>query len=423
MNILKKIYCRIFQTCFRIALPVLPYREPELIDGFKHVPEVLKKHHISHILLVTDPGVYKLGLTKPLEKQLSKSQISCTIYKDTVANPTSANIEEAKDLYLAHGCQALLAFGGGSSMDCAKAVGARLARPNKPLAKMEGILKIWHKLPLLIAVPTTAGTGSETTLAAVITDADTHHKYAINDFNLIPDYAVLEPSVTYGLPPQLTATTGMDALTHAIEAYVSTANCDFTDPLALHAIKMIQRDLVDSYNGDMAKRDSMHNAQCLAGMAFSNALLGIVHSMAHKTGAAFADYGAHIIHGAANAMYLPKVIAFNAKDETAKERYGEIADFMKLGGETLDEKVALLIAYLRKMNDDLKIPHCIKNYGADSYPTEQGFVPEEVFLERLPEIAKNAIADACTGSNPRQPSQEEMEKLLKCCYYDTEVDF
>ena len=224
MNILKKIYCRIFQTCFRIALPVLPYREPELIDGFKHVPEVLKKHHISHILLVTDPGVYKLGLTKPLEKQLLKSEISCTIYKDTVANPTSANIEEAKDLYLAHGCQALLAFGGGSSMDCAKAVGARLARPNKPLAKMEGILKIWHKLPLLIAVPTTAGTGSETTLAAVITDADTHHKYAINDFNLIPDYAVLEPSVTYGLPPQLTATTGMDALTHAIEAYVSTLN-------------------------------------------------------------------------------------------------------------------------------------------------------------------------------------------------------
>ena len=218
MNTFKKIYCRIFQTCFRIALPFLPYREPELIDGFKNVPAVLKKHHISHILLVTDPGVYKLGLTKPLEKQLSKSQISCTIYKDTVANPTSANVEDAKDLYLDHECQALLAFGGGSSMDCAKAVGARLARPHKSLSKMEGILKIWHRLPLLIAVPTTAGTGSETTLAAVITDADTHHKYAINDFNLIPDYAVLEPSVTYGLPPQLTATTGMDALTHAIEA-------------------------------------------------------------------------------------------------------------------------------------------------------------------------------------------------------------
>ena len=212
-------------------------------------------------------------------------------------------------------------------------------------------------------------------------------------------------------------------MTHAIEAYVSTANCDYTDPLAIHAIEMIMNDLIPSYNGDMEARARMHNAQCLAGMAFSNALLGIVHSMAHKTGAIFADHGAHIIHGAANAMYLPKVIAFNAKDPTAKKRYGVIADYMHLGGSNDDEKVALLIKYLRKMNDDLNIPHCIKNYGADSYPCEQGFVPENVFLERLPEIAKNAILDACTGSNPRQPSQEEMEKLLKCCYYDTEVDF
>lgn len=235
--------------------------------------------------------------------------------------------------------------------------------------------------------------------------------------------AIVDPDLAETMPQKLVAHTGMDAMTHAVEAYVSTANCDFTDPLALHAIQMIQHDLVASYNGDMEKRASMHNAQCLAGMAFSNALLGIVHSMAHKTGAAFADYGAHIIHGAANAMYLPKVIAFNAKDETAKKRYGEIADFMKLGGNTPDEKVDLLIAYLRKMNDDLKIPHCISHYGPDSYPAEQGFVPEEVFLERLPEIAANAILDACTGSNPRQPNQEEMEKLLKCCYYDTEVDF
>ena len=225
------------------------------------------------------------------------------------------------------------------------------------------------------------------------------------------------------MPKKLVAHTGMDAMTHAIEAYVSTCNCDYTDPLALHAIEMIQENLVDSYNGNSECREKMHNAQCLAGMAFSNALLGIVHSMAHKTGAAFADYGAHIIHGAANAMYLPKVIEFNAKDETAAKRYAKIADFMNLGGSTVEEKVQLLIEYLRGMNDKLNIPHCIKNYGADSYPTEQGFVPEDVFLAKLPEIAKNAIADACTGSNPRQPSQEEMEKLLKCCYYDTKVDF
>ena len=186
---------------------------------------------------------------------------------------------------------------------------------------------------------------------------------------------------------------------------------------------MIQADLVKSYNGDMAARARMHNAQCLAGMAFSNALLGIVHSMAHKTGAIFQDYGAHIIHGAANAMYLPKVIAFNAKDPTAKKRYGVIADYLHLEGSNDDEKIASLIKYLRGMNDQLKIPHCIKNYGADSYPCEQGFVPENVFLERVHDIAVNAIADACTGSNPRQPSPEEMEKLLKCCYYDTDVDF
>ena len=193
--------------------------------------------------------------------------------------------------------------------------------------------------------------------------------------------------------------------------------------MAIHAIEMIQRDLVDSYNEDMTARDNMHIAQCLAGVAFSSGLLGIVHSMAHKTGAVFADYGAHIIHGAANAMYLPKVIAYNARDLVAKQRYGVIADYMHLDGANDDEKVAALIEYIRGLNDKLNIPHGIKFYGADSYPTEQGFVPEEVFLERLPEIAKNAILDACTGSNPRQPDQAEMEAVLKCAYYDTEVDF
>jgi len=237
--------------------------------------------------------------------------------------------------------------------------------------------------------------------------------------------AIVDPELAETMPKKLVAHTGMDAMTHAIEAYVSTANSDYTDPLAIHAIEMIMKDLVPSYNGDMTARDHMHDAQCLAGMAFSNALLGIVHSMAHKTGAIFADYGAHIIHGAANAMYLPKVIAFNAKDPTAKKRYGVIVDYMGIAdkADSDDVKVEKLIAFLRGMNDQLNIPHCIKHYGADSYPCEQGFVPENVFLERLPEIAKNAIADACTGSNPRQPSQDEMEKLLKCCYYDTEVDF
>ena len=319
----------------------------------------------------------------------------------------------------------IVAMGGGSPIDAAKAMWIKYEYPDitfEEMCKVFGMPKL-RKKAHFCAISSTSGTATEVTAFAVITDYEKGIKYPLADFEITPDVAIVDPDLAETMPQKLVAHTGMDAMTHAIEAYVSTANCDFTDPLALYAIRMIQADLVDSYNGDMAKRVSMHNAQCLAGMAFSNALLGIVHSMAHKTGAAFADYGAHLIHGAANAMYLPKVIAFNAKDETAAKRYSVISDEMKLGGETTEEKIKLLIAYLRGMNDKLNIPQCIKNYGKDSYPTEQGFVPEDVFLERLHDIAVNAIADACTGSNPRQPSVEEMEKLLKCCYYDTEVDF
>ncbi len=319
----------------------------------------------------------------------------------------------------------IVAMGGGSPIDAAKAMWIKYEHPEctfEDMCKVFGIPALRNKAHFC-AISSTSGTATEVTAFAVITDYAKGIKYPLADFEITPDVAIVDPDLAETMPKKLVAHTGMDAMTHAIEAYVSTAHCNYTDPLALHAIRMIQSDLVPSYEGDMAKRDAMHDAQCLAGMAFSNALLGIVHSMAHKTGAAFAECGAHIIHGAANAMYLPKVIAFNAKDPEAKKRYGEIADFMQLGGANDDEKVELLIKHLRGMNDALNIPQCIKHYGADSYPCEQGFVPEEVFLAKLHDIAVNAIADACTGSNPRQPSVEEMEKLLKCCYYDTEVDF
>lgn len=319
----------------------------------------------------------------------------------------------------------IVAMGGGSPIDAAKAMWIKYEYPEttfEDMCKVFGLPKLRTKAHFC-AIPSTSGTATEVTAFSVITDYEKGIKYPLADFEITPDVAIVDPALAETMPQKLVAHTGMDAMTHAVEAYVSTCNCDYTDPLAIFAIKMIQRDLIGSYNGDMEKRASMHNAQCLAGMSFSNALLGIVHSMAHKTGAAFDDYGAHIIHGAANAMYLPKVIAFNAKNETAAKRYAEIADYMNLGGNTTEEKVQLLIAQLRKMNDELNIPQCIKNYGADSYPTENGFIPEEVFLERLPSIAANAILDACTGSNPRIPTQEEMEKLFKCCYYDTEVDF
>ena len=317
----------------------------------------------------------------------------------------------------------IVAMGGGSPIDAAKAMWIKYEYPDvtfEDMCKVFGLPKLRQKAHFC-AISSTSGTATEVTAFSIITDYEKGIKYPIADFEITPDVAIVDPELAETMPVKLVAHTGMDAMTHAIEAYVSTANCNYTDPLAIWAIKMIQKHLVKSYNEDMESRDRMHDAQCLAGMSFSNALLGIVHSMAHKTGAAFKN--GHIIHGAANAMYLPKVIKYNSKDETAKKRYGEIADYMGLGGNSDDEKVDLLIKYLRQMNDDLNIPHCIKNYGEGGLPAEEGIVPEDEFLEKLHDIAANAILDACTGSNPRQPSQEEMEKLLKCCYYDTEVDF
>lgn len=320
----------------------------------------------------------------------------------------------------------IVAMGGGSPIDASKAMWIKYEYPDitfQDMCKVFGLPKL-RKKAHFCAISSTSGTATEVTAFSIITDYKLGIKFPIADFEVTPDVAIVDPALAETMPPKLVAHTGMDALTHAIEAYVSTANCDYTDALAIHAIEMIMEHLVPSYKGEMVHRDKMHNAQCLAGQAFSNALLGIVHSMAHKTGAAYADYGAHIIHGAANAMYLPKVIAYNAKDPTAKKRYGVIADYMHLAaGKSDDAKVAAIIEYVRHKNDELNIPHCIKHYGKDSYPCEQGFVPEDVFLKTLPTVAKNAIGDACTLSNPRQPNQEEMEKLLKACYYDTEIDF
>jgi alcohol dehydrogenase class IV len=226
--------------------------------------------------------------------------------------------------------------------------------------------------------------------------------------------AIVDPDLAETMPPKLTAHTGMDAMTHAVEAYVSTLHCDYTDPLALHAIKMISTHISSSFKGDKEGRAKMHNAQCLAGMAFTNALLGIVHSMAHKTGAAFS--GGHIVHGAANAMYLPKVIAYNAKETEAAERYAEIARFIGLPAGSPEEGTQSLIHHIRKLNVDLGIPLCINEY-------EGGIINEKEFFEKLPVVAENAVGDACTGSNPRKITPALMEKLLEACFYDMEVDF
>ncbi|MDD7414114.1 MAG: iron-containing alcohol dehydrogenase [Eubacteriales bacterium] len=388
--------------------------------------EALKTFEGKRAMICVGGGSMKrFGFLDKAVEYLKEAGMEVQLYEGIEPDPSVETVMKGAAAMEAFQPDWIIAMGGGSPIDAAKAMWIKYEYPEvtfEDMCKVFGLPKLRRKAHFC-AISSTSGTATEVTAFSIITDYAKGIKYPIADFEITPDVAIVDPDLAETMPKKLVAHTGMDAMTHAIEAYVSTANCDFTDPLALHAIKMIQADLIPSYNGDMAKRDSMHNAQCLAGMAFSNALLGIVHSMAHKTGAAFADYGAHIIHGAANAMYLPKVIAFNAKDETAAKRYAAIADFMNLGGDTTEEKIKRLIAELRHMNDELNIPHCIKNYGADSYPTENGFVPEDVFLARLHDIAVNAIADACTGSNPRQPSVEEMEKLLKCCYYDTEVDF
>lgn len=377
------------------------------------------------VIVVGGGSMKRNGFLQKAEDYLKEAGMEVHLIEGVESDPSVTTVMNGAAKMQEIGPDWIVAMGGGSPIDAAKAMWIKYEYPEctfEDMCKVFGIPEL-RKKAHFCAVSSTSGTATEVTAFSIITDYDNGIKYPIADFEITPDVAIVDPELAETMPQKLTAHTGMDALTHAIEAYVSTANSAYSDPLAIHAIEMIQANLVDSYNGNMDSRDKMHDAQCLAGMAFSNALLGIVHSMAHKTGAAFADYGAHIIHGAANAMYLPKVIEFNAKDETAKKRYGVIADYMHLGGANDDEKVKLLIEYVRGMNDKLNIPHCIKNYGPDSYPTEQGFVPENVFLERLPEIAKNAIADACTGSNPRIPTQEEMEKLLKACYYDTEVDF
>lgn len=291
----------------------------------------------------------------------------------------------------------IISMGGGSPIDAAKAMWAFYEYPDTTFED----LIVPFNFPTLrtkakfCAIPSTSGTATEVTAFSVITDYHKGIKYPLADFNITPDVAIVDPDLAETMPAKLTAHTGMDAMTHAVEAYVSTLHCDYTDPLAMHAIRMVHEYLKSSYDGNMDARDKMHNAQCLAGMAFSNALLGIVHSMAHKTGAAYS--GGHIVHGCANAMYLPKVIKFNSKNEDAAKRYAEIATALFLKGNTTTELVDALIEELNQMNRSLNIPSCIKEY-------ENGIIDEKEFLEKLPEVAANAISDACTGSNPRIPT-------------------
>ena len=386
--------------------------------------EELKNLKGTRAFVVTGGGSMKrFGFLERVENALKEAGMEVHIFEGVEPDPSVTTVMRGAEEMRQFQPDWIVAIGGGSPIDAAKAMWAFYEYPE---VTFEDLI-VPFNFPTLrqkahfCAIPSTSGTATEVTAFSVITDYDKGIKYPLADFNITPDVAIVDPDLAEKMPAKLTAHTGMDAMTHAIEAYVSTVHCDYTDPLALHAIKMIHNDLKKSYEGDMDARDRMHNAQCLAGMAFSNALLGIVHSMAHKTGAVFE--GGHIIHGAANAMYLPKVIQYNAKNEEAAQRYADIARFMGLEGSDTKSLVDALVAELRRMNDELNIPQCIQHYGEGGVIAETGFVGEEEFLSKLSEIATNAIGDACTGSNPRQPDQADMEKLLRACYYDLDVDF
>ena len=368
------------------------------------------------VVVVGGGSMKRFGFLDKVEAYLKEAGMEVKLFEGVEPDPSVETVMKGAAVMREFQPDWIVSIGGGSPIDAAKAMWAFYEYPDVTFED----LCIPFNFPTLrtkakfCAIPSTSGTATEVTAFSVITDYEKGIKYPLADFNITPDVAIVDPSLAETMPKKLTAHTGMDAMTHAIEAYVSTLHCDYTDPLALHAIEMISADLIPSYNGDMEARARMHNAQCLAGMAFSNALLGIVHSMAHKTGAAYT--GGHIVHGCANAMYLPKVIRFNAKEPAAAERYAKIAKFLGLAGTTTDELVDALIAHIQEMNRALDIPTCIKDY-------EDGIIDEQEFLDKLPSVAELAVGDACTGSNPRSINPEQMAKLLKCCFYDTEVDF
>ena len=388
----------------------------DLYHGKGSLEELKNLKGSKAILVVGGGSMKRFGFLDKAVNYLKEAGMEVELFENVEPDPSVDTVMRGAEKMREFQPDWIVAMGGGSPIDAAKAMWAFYEYPE---TTFEDLITPFN-FPTLrqkahfCAIPSTSGTATEVTAFSVITDYDKGIKYPLADFNITPDVAIVDSELAETMPKKLTAHTGMDALTHAIEAYVSTLHCDYTDALALHAIKMIHNNLKASFDGDKEARHSMQNAQCLAGMAFSNALLGIVHSMAHKTGAAFS--GGHIVHGCANAMYLPKVIKYNSKNEEAAKRYGEIARFIGLTGNSDAELVDALIAEIRSMNKSLEIPMCIKDY-------EGGIIDEQEFLEKLPEVAKLAISDACTGSNPRQPSNEEMEKLLKACFYDEEIDF
>lgn len=385
-----KVYCRIYQYIFKLFSYILPWRWPQLIEGensLNELPKLIKSKDIDDVLIVTDRVISSLGLMDGMLKGLTDVGVNFVVYDKTVPNPTIDNIEEAVQMYKASNSKGIVAFGGGSAMDCAKGVGARVARPQKSISQMKGIFKVMRKIPPLFAIPTTAGTGSETTLAAVITDSRTHEKYAINDTSLIPHYAVLDPLLTVKLPPHITSTTGIDALTHAVEAYIGRSNTKETKQYAREAVKLIFVNIFEAYSNstNLVARANMQKASFLAGLAFTRAYVGNVHAIAHTLGGFYS-----VPHGLANAIILPYILEYYG--ESAYRPLAELADLVGLcePADTLEQKSLKFIEAIKNLNESMGIPKKVS-----------GIVESDI-----PVMAKRALAE----SNPLYPVPKVMSK-------------
>ncbi|QIB68768.1 iron-containing alcohol dehydrogenase [Aminipila butyrica] len=388
----------------------------DIYHGSGSLAELKNLKGTKAFLVVGGGSMKRFGFLDKAVDLLKEAGMEVELFENVEPDPSVDTVMRGAEAMGVFQPDWIISMGGGSPIDAAKAMWAFYEYPD---TTFEDLITPFNFPQLrtkarFCAIPSTSGTATEVTAFSVITDYKKGIKYPLADFNITPDIAIVDPELAETMPAKLVAHTGMDAMTHAIEAYVSTLHCDYTDPLALHAIKMVHENLKKSYDGEKEAKANMHNAQCLAGMAFSNALLGIVHSMAHKTGAAYS--GGHIVHGCANAMYLPRVIQFNAKEAEAAHRYADIARLMGLVGDTEAELIEALVKEIKAMNQLLSIPDSIKEY-------EGGIIDEAEFLEKLSLVAELAIGDACTGSNPRIPTQEEMEKLLKACYYGEDINF
>lgn len=363
-----KVYCRVFQFCMKVLSYLLPWREPILLQGegcILKLPEFMREKGLNKVLIVTDQGIAKIGLMDSMLKALDQGKMAYVVYDKTVPNPTIDNIEEAYALYKKEKCNGLIAFGGGSSMDCAKGVAARAANPKKTVRQMKGLFKVRKKLPDIIAIPTTSGTGSEATVAAVITDSKTHEKYAMNDIVLIPRYAVLDPVLTEKLPPNITSTTGMDALTHAVEAYIGRSNTKRTRELSRKAVKLIFDNIYEAYsNGsNLTARENMQKASYYAGAAFTRAYVGNAHAVAHTLGGFYSTP-----HGLANAVILPYIL--DTYGSCIYKKLAELSDLTSISekGDNEEQKAKKFILHIREMNKSMNIPDKIKGISEKDIP-------------------------------------------------------